>query len=182
VQPDSEVAKKFQLYLTNLTAWIDRMAGLHGVTPSRDNLESVIWATYQQGSTITASEFRRSWEGRIQAIATVRDFFDRYDLLVLPTVAGPAPAHATAVTLNDDIDDPIEWNARMASYMPFTSLFNVAGNPAASLPIWMSPEGLPVGVQLVTAYGDESRLFRLAHQLEAHFAWNNRTPKVWASD
>ncbi|MEA2228666.1 MAG: amidase [Solirubrobacteraceae bacterium] len=179
--PDDEVAQyPLTAISTYLAAWIDRMAALHGVTPSADNLESVIWATYQLGSRFTASDFRRSWENRLVAISTVREFFERYDLLVSPTVAGPAPALDGAVTLNDDLDDPLEWNARMASYMPFTSIFNVTGHPAISVPVGMSVDGLPVGVQLVAPFGREDRLLRLARRLETEFAWEDRVPHIWA--
>ena len=56
----------------------------------------------------------------------------------------------------------------------FTSLFNASGHPAASLPLHWTPEGLPVGVQIVAPFGDEARIFRLAAQIEAAAPWDGR--------
>jgi amidase len=62
----------------------------------------------------------------------------------------------------------------------FTAYWNATGQPAISLPLHWSDEGLPIGVQLVAAYGDEGLLLRLAAQLEQARPWANRTPPVFA--
>ena len=60
--------------------------------------------------------------------------------------------------------------------IPFTPPFNVTGCPAASLPLHWTKDGLPVGVQIGAAFGDEATLFRLAAQLEAAAPWAGRIP------
>jgi len=64
------------------------------------------------------------------------------------------------------------------AFSPFTVWFNLTGQPAMMLPLGVSPEGLPVAVQLVGRFGDEATLFRLAAQLEAAAPWWARRPEV----
>ena len=54
----------------------------------------------------------------------------------------------------------------------------LTGQPAISLPLHWSPEGLSVGVQLIGRYGDEATILRLAGQLEAAAPWRHRVPSL----
>jgi amidase len=102
-------------------------------------------------------------------------FFTEYDLLVTPTLARlPAP-HGTL--RYDDPDHTVEsWLRTEFDYGPFTSLFNISGQPAVSLPLAQSRDGLPIGVQLVAPYGREDLLFRVAARLEEAVPWRDRVP------
>ena len=74
----------------------------------------------------------------------------------------------------------MEGARRSATLMPFTVPFNVTGQPAISLPLHWNSAGLPIGVQLVAAYGREDMLFRLASQLEQAKPWAEQWPSVRA--
>ena len=69
---------------------------------------------------------------------------------------------------------------RINSFIPFTAQFNVTGQPAISLPLYWTDDGLPVGVQLVAAYGREDVLVRVAAALEQAAPWASRRPAVSA--
>ncbi|HVM28992.1 MAG TPA: amidase [Mycobacteriales bacterium] len=68
---------------------------------------------------------------------------------------------------------------RMVAWTPFTAVYNTTGQPAASLPLHWSPDGLPIGVMLVGRPADERTVLRLSAQLEAARPWRDRHPPLW---
>lgn len=72
--------------------------------------------------------------------------------------------------------------ASQAAYTAFTRPFNITGQPAISLPLSWNSAGLPVGVQLVAAYGREDLLINVAAQAERARPWADRKPLVKAAD
>ena len=96
-----------------------------------------------------------------------------YDLLVTPTIAVPPPRIGY-------LSEPGK-GGRVFELLQYTAQFNVTGQPAISLPLHWSSDGLPVGVQLVAAYGREDLLVRVAAQLEAAAPWADRVPPVSAA-
>src|SRR5690625_7458946 len=57
------------------------------------------------------------------------------------------------------------------TYTPFTQLANLTGQPGISVPVHLSEQGLPLGVQVMASQGEEIRLLKLAHQLEQTELW-----------
>ena len=96
---------------------------------------------------------------------------DGWDLLLTPTLATEPLPIGTATDL-----EPAAFNEAMVRCSVFTSPFNVTGQPAISLPLHWTPGGLPIGVQLVAAYGREDLLIRVAAQLETAIPWSDRRP------
>ncbi len=68
----------------------------------------------------------------------------------------------------------------MGRLVAFTAPFDATGQPAISLPLHWSADGLPIGVQLVAAYGREDVLLRVSSQLEQANPWSERRPVVSA--
>ena len=105
------------------------------------------------------------------------EFHKTYDLLLTPTLArrpvelGYIPMTAT------DIDG--YWD-RLFRYIPFTPQQNLSGQPAISLPLAMSDDGLPIGIQFAARFGDEATLLRIAGQLEQAMPWSDRRPPVYS--
>jgi len=70
-------------------------------------------------------------------------------------------------TFRSPPDDPLAGIFRAGAFAPFTAPFNTTGQPACSIPLYQNAAGLPIGVQLVAAYGREDLLLQVAAQLEA---------------
>jgi amidase len=115
----------------------------------------------------------RAWLGTWSR--RMADWWNDHDLLVTPTVGAPPPELGWFTAAG-----PAEEGTRIASFIPYTAQFNLTGQPAVSLPLHWTPGGLPVGVQLVAAYGREDLLIRVASQLEQAAPWSGRRPPVHA--
>jgi amidase len=102
-------------------------------------------------------------------------FFTRHDLLITPTLGQPPAPHGT-LRYDDPGHTMASWLESLFDYGPFTAVFNISGQPAISLPLGQSTGGLPIGVQIVAAYGREDLLFQVAAQLEHAVPWKDRTP------
>jgi amidase len=102
-----------------------------------------------------------------------------FDLLLTPTMALP-PAELGTIG-NGDEENPLMPIVRATPYAVFTAGFNASGQPAISLPLHWSEDGLPIGVQLVAAFGREDLLLRVAAQLEQAQPWAHRRPPVAAA-
>jgi amidase len=100
-----------------------------------------------------------------------------FALLLTPTIAEPPPPLGQFVST---LEDPLAAARRSEALCPFTVPFNVTGQPAISLPLYWNADGLPIGVQLVAAYGREDLLIRVASQLEQARPWAGRWPAVHA--
>jgi amidase len=77
-------------------------------------------------------------------------------------------------------DNPLAGTERVFALIPFTPQFNITGQPAVSLPLYRNRDGLPIGIQLVAAYGREDLLIRVAAQLEQARPWRDRRPPIYA--
>lgn len=137
------------------------------------------WNQFQaeMGATVTGPQYAAGYE-KAQAYSRglASWWAEGNDLLVTPTVGGLPPRIGE---LGPEVD-PGETLVRLSGLTTFSMPFNVSGQPAVSLPLHWSADGLPVGVQLVAAFGREDLLFRVAAQLEAARPWADRRPPVAA--
>ena len=122
-------------------------------------------------SRFSASDYARAILITQAAAKTLSEFFSNYDVLLTPTLANP-PLKIGAISMaNDNWDDYLN---QLLDELPFTPLFNATGAPAASIPLGTSDRGLPVGVQIGAALGNETLLLQLAHALEEAAPWHHR--------
>ena len=159
---------------------IDSAAKALGRKPSLDNLEAVTLACYEDGKRISALELLYAEAHGNMLSRSVGAFFENVDALVTPTIARP-PAPLGEINQNQAGMTAMEWTRKVFAYCPFTPLFNSTGQPAISLPLYWTPAGLPIGVQIAGRFGDEATLIRLGSQLEQARPWASRKPPVHVS-
>ena len=142
---------------------------------SQDDVERITWERVQEARAFSAADYARAVHTVHRTGRAVARFLERYDALITPTMA--KPPHPLGVLSLSNPDSAAFLAARTAS-VGFTALFNSSGHPAMSVPLAMSKNGLPLGVQFVGRFGDEATLFRLASQLEAAQPWKDRRPRL----
>lgn len=152
---------------------IAKRAAVVGREPGPDDLEVVIHKRLQVGRGVSATEYVHAVETIHGAGRQIGAFMRDVDVILRPTVAHPAPPLGYLDMNADDLD---EYLRRVWSYIPFTAVFNATGQPAMSVPLHWTADGLPLGVQFAARYGDEATLFRLAGQLEQARPWFDRRP------
>jgi Asp-tRNA(Asn)/Glu-tRNA(Gln) amidotransferase A subunit family amidase len=148
------------------------------------------------GRATSAVDYVRAVDGRHAHVRRLAAFHATYDLLLTPTTATPPPrigaldvpgpvalaqkllltARASGVLrFTPIVDQMIHENL---GWVPYTQLANLTGRPAMSVPLHWTPEGLPMGVQLVGALGSDGVLLQLAAQLERAAPWWDRRPPL----
>jgi amidase len=144
------------------------------------DVEALTWAVARAGRAVSGPEYIAAVEGNHAHGRRLAGWWSEqaFDLLLTPTCAAPPPllGHFAA-----DARNPLQGYLRAAPYGAFTAQFNVSGQPAVSLPLHWNAAGLPIGVQLVSAWGREDLLLRVAAQLEEAEPWADRLPPVHAS-
>ncbi|RSN11734.1 amidase [Nonomuraea sp. WAC 01424] len=101
-----------------------------------------------------------------------------FDVLLTPTMAGPPPR--LGAVLDDANRHPETAMPSALAMVSFTSVASVTGQPAISLPVHTSADGLPIGAQLIGAPFDEATLIRLAHSMETATDWTAARPPRYA--
>lgn len=104
-------------------------------------------------------------------------FFRDCDIFLSPTLCQPALKVGELDTMAADLShvSPV-----LRRFMPGTSMFNMSGQPAMSVPLAWTASKLPIGISFAARYGDEATLFRLAAQLESERPWRHRRPQICA--
>jgi amidase len=146
-----------------------------------DDVEILTWALADMGKSVTAPQLIGAVTEAMKANREAAVWWDSegdgFDLLLTPTLGEPPVAHGT---FDSTPDNPLGGFFRSADFVPFTAQFNVSGQPAINLPLHWNDDGLPIGVQLVAAFGREDLLLRVAAQLETAQPWVERRPPVFA--
>ena len=155
---------------------VQRVNTLLGIYADLQDLEPMNAMLCEMGRAFTATDYLKAVEELQGYSRRLCASWSDWDLLLTPTSAIITPKIGE---LGPDVE--IEGLlAKQALATFFTSPFNVTGQPAMSLPLYWTDSGLPVGIQLVSGYGREDILIRVASQLEEAQPWSKRRPLLHA--
>ncbi len=156
------------------------ISGLEMVTgrPATEaEFEKLTWEIIETGRQITGVEHASDIEAFRMSGRQITQNCEGFDIVITPTMPNP-PLKLGAFNQNRFTMEEIR--PVLSAACCFTAPFNVSGQPAVSLPMHWSKDGLPVGVQFIGSYGDEAVLIRLAAQIEQARPWIDRKPDICA--
>ncbi len=153
---------------------LQREADRRGRAIAEDEIEPLTRMVREQAKNITAVQYVQAIQAMHAAGRAIAQWMMDYDVLLLSTLGTlPIPVGL----LKNGIDNIEELTAKHSGFAPNTQLFNATGQPAMSVPLAMSRDGLPIGIQFAAQAGEDALLFRLAGQLEAAQPWRGRKPQ-----
>lgn len=159
---------------------LDEIARETGRTVNDTTLEPVTLQLYHEARRLTAHDVVRAEAERNRVARSTAAFFERYDVLLTPTllrVPEPLGKYAQSVP-HADFASFFRLCDEAGAFLP---LFNATGQPALSLPLAWSSAGLPIGMQFAARYADEVTLLALGAALEELRPWHGRLPAVHAA-
>lgn len=138
-----------------------------GRTAGAGDLEQITRVVLERGQKVTAEELYRARQSFESIGANMEQQFERFDVILSP-VTGSLTPKLGLLSLDQPWDTYVQHAMGSAG---FTALANVSGQPAISLPLGWSDDGLPVGMMFTARLGGEDVLLRLASQLEQDRPW-----------
>ena len=168
------VARFIAIWAVGVTNGLAEASRALGRPIAPDETELLTYTLGELGRMITGPAYAEAWTWVRRASRRVAAFWTTHDLWLTPTVTEPPPPLGT---FRSPPDDPLAGIIRAGAFAPFTAPFNATGQPACSIPLHRNAAGLPIGVQLVAAYGREDLLLRVAAQLEAAQPFEHRATR-----
>jgi len=144
-----------------------------------EDVEPLTWALAERGRAVSAADYLGIVNRHQVMSRMIAGWYEAggFDLLLTPTLGEVPPPLGT---FDDSGPDPMGAIERATLTASFAGAFNVTGQPAITLPLMESEEGLPIGIQLVAPLGREDLLIRVAAELERAHPWAGRTPSTFA--
>jgi amidase len=171
-EPSQVMAASGTIVAASLVSTVDRRLAELGRDLQDDDLEPFTRILLEHGRTISGVQVVEALRAAQEAGWRLGRQFADHDVLILPTVAQPVPLLGTL-----DTSRPETIYEHGTTYSLCTSVFNVTGLPAMSVPFGTDHAGLPVGAQFAADLGAEGLLLSLAAQLEEASPWPLRAPQ-----
>ncbi len=170
-----------------ISALTQQIEGMLGRKLTAEDVEIETWLLHCAGQQVSAADFSSSLASWDHAAAQMAEYHETYDFYITPAAAFSAPEigelthteqevqylQEKVATLNADDQQALIYEMFLPSltYTPFTQLANLTGQPGISLPVHLTAEGLPIGVQVMASKGADHRLLQLADKIEQSPLW-----------
>jgi len=171
VEPDFGPA---EIAFRILRAWNSANTYSARLAEHPDAFKDTLKGEIEEGLRLTATDLGRAETAHGQMWRGFQAFLEKYDYFVLPTtqlppfdVNTPYPTEIAGVRFNSYID-----------WMKSCWYISATGNPAASVPGGFTPEGLPVGVQIVGRHNADFRVLQMAHAFEQATVFGRKRPAI----
>ena len=142
--------------------------------PPKELVEPLSYALYEQGQKISGATYELARQKMHRIARSILAFFEDIDVWISPSLGMPPVGLGSFAQSEENPMAPMNFAGK---FSPTTAIFNISGQPAASVPLHWNEEGLPIGVQIVSKFGDETTLFQLARQMEKEVKWQAKMPK-----
>ena len=195
----TELAMSFlMMYFGEMAAEIDNLEPMLGRKATPKDVEPATWTLGLLGRTFSACEFVKAMQLWNKFSRIMGQFHQKYDIYITPTIAVLPPKIGDTLPSPSELFGMKVMNTfglgrilkasgivkqlaeKNLAKTPFTQLANLTGQPAMSVPLYWTSDGLPCGVHFMAPIGDEATLYRLAAQLEKAKPWFDKNPSVFA--
>lgn len=157
---------------------IDSAIKKRGLSLADAPIENIARSAVAYGDTLSGADYLEA-VGKVHAYGReLAAFFEDFDILLTATLAEPP---AKVGRFNHTSGDYVDYRmgpGRVFDYSPYCAAFNASGQPAASLPLHWTADGLPVGVHLAAGFGKDEILMGLCARIEEAAPWFDRRPPV----
>jgi amidase len=153
------------------------MATVTPVAPESEHLLQPLTRWLRgHGEATSAPQLFQAHAALQGALRAAFPVMDEFDAILHPTLAQPP----VPVGYFHD-REPAENFERQTKFTPFTAVYNISGQPAVSVPLHVTADGLPIGIMLAGRLGGEGTLISLSAQLEEARPWIGRKPDIWTA-
>ncbi|MDX8433369.1 amidase [Mesorhizobium abyssinicae] len=178
--PEADGGAEWSIFwMSEVALLVDERANDIGRMPLPGEIEALSLHALDRFRRSSAADYLKAQAGQHRASLAMARTFDGFDLIMTPATADLPPLIG-AVRGDDAAFDYAAWVDRAYGFAPFTEIFNVTGQPAASLPLFLSKDGLPIGIQLAGRPNEDHRLLGISYALEQATGWSKRRPPVQA--
>ena len=153
--------------------FVEQTCAATGCAPDAEHFEAVTLTTAEFGAACNATKLIAALDYVNRLTRETAAAFNAFDVLMSSTLGSPPPAHGVLDQNNAELS-AMDWTRQTFRYATNTPLANSTGQPAISLPMHWSADGLPVGVQFMGGMGQEGQLLSLANQLEKALEWETK--------